>query len=59
MPKQRATLPTASVPYLLPEHTAAYQKFDNVSPFRYVLDAAKVTDEGLTFSVDGTRFAPG
>ena len=35
--------------YLLPEHAAAYPKFDNVSPFRDVLEAAKVTDEGLTF----------
>ena len=35
--------------YLFPEHAAAYPRFDKVSPFRDVLEAAKVTGEGHTF----------
>jgi len=35
--------------YLFPEHAAAYPRFDKVSPFRDVLEAAKVTTEGHTF----------
>ncbi|MDX9791918.1 MAG: tyrosine-type recombinase/integrase [Kiritimatiellia bacterium] len=35
--------------HLFPEHAAAYPRFDKVSPFRDVLDAAKVTGEGHTF----------
>ena len=35
--------------YLFPEHAAAYPRFDKVSPFRDVLEAAKVTGDGHTF----------
>lgn len=38
-----------AVSRLLPEHAAAYPKFDKVSPFRYVLDKAHVSGNDHTF----------